>query len=94
MKYDRIVLDTAPINVVSDTLLVVPHVQSVCMVVRLRQTPRGAIHRALNLLELTRVKPVGVVLNCVPMDWKAGYGKPGKYVSDKKLRSRLRQNLS
>ena len=83
LKYDRIVLDSAPINVVSDTLLIVPYVQSVCMVVRLRQTPRGAVQRALNLLELTRVKPVGVVLNCVPMDWKSGYGKPGKYVSDK-----------
>ena len=83
LKYDRIVLDSAPINVVSDTLLIVPHVQSVCMVVRLRQTPRGAVQRALNLLELTRVRPVGVVLNCVPMDWKAGYSKPGKYVSDK-----------
>jgi capsular exopolysaccharide synthesis family protein len=78
LKYDRIVLDTAPINVVSDTLLIAPHVQSVCLVVRLGQTPRNAVQRALNLLEMTQVKPAGVVLNCVPMNWKtAGYSKKG-----------------
>jgi capsular exopolysaccharide synthesis family protein len=79
LKYDRIVLDTAPINVVSDTLLIAPHVQSVCLVVRLGQTPRGAVQRALALLEMTQVKPAGVVLNCVPMNWKtAGYSKKGQ----------------
>jgi capsular exopolysaccharide synthesis family protein len=83
LKYDRIVLDTAPINVVSDTLLIAPYVQSVCLVVRLRQTPRSAIQRALTLLEMTRVKPVGVVLNGVPIDWKAaGYSKPGQSMAD------------
>jgi capsular exopolysaccharide synthesis family protein len=83
MKYDRIVLDTAPINVVSDTLLIAPYVQSVCLVVRLGQTPRGAVQRALGLLEMTKIKPVGVVLNCVPIDWKAaGYSKPGQAMAD------------
>ena len=82
-KYDRIVLDTAPINVVSDTLLIAPYVQSVCLVVRLNQTPRGAVQRALGLLEMTKIKPVGVVLNCVPIDWKAaGYSKPGQAMAD------------
>ncbi len=84
LKYDRIVLDTAPINVVSDTLLIAPYVQSVCLVVRLRQTPRGSVQRALGLLEMTKIKPVGVVLNCVPIDWKAaGYSKPGQAMGDR-----------
>ena len=40
LHFDRIVLDSAPINPVSDTQLIVKHVQSVCLVVRARKTPR------------------------------------------------------
>jgi capsular exopolysaccharide synthesis family protein len=87
-KYNRIIIDTAPINVVSDTLLIAPHVQSTCLVIRSEVTPRGAAERALRLLEMAKVRPVGAVLNGVSTDWKSSYGHQ-YYVADHSYGNRL-----
>ncbi len=71
--FDRIVIDSAPILAVSDTLLMVPHVQTTCIVVRAAKTPRNAINRALTLLGATQVRPAGIVLNRLPRRRGAGY---------------------
>lgn len=70
--YDHIVLDTPPLTAVSDSLLIAPLVQSVCLVVRSGKTPRLAAQRALHLLEMAGRRPVGVVLNCIPTNWREG----------------------
>ena len=71
--FDRVVIDSAPILAVSDTLLMVPHVQTTCIVVRAGKTPRNAINRALTLLAATKVRPAGLVLNRLPRRRGAGY---------------------
>jgi polysaccharide biosynthesis transport protein len=71
--FNRIIIDSAPILAVSDTLLMVPHVQTTCMVVRAAKTPRNAINRALTLLSATNVRPAGLVLNRLPRRRGAGY---------------------
>ncbi len=71
--FNRIVIDSAPILAVSDTLLMVPHVQTTCMVVRAAKTPRNAVNRALTLLSATNVRPAGLVLNRLPRRRGAGY---------------------
>jgi polysaccharide biosynthesis transport protein len=71
--FDRVVIDSAPILAVSDTLLMVPHVQTTCMVVRAAKTPRNAVNRALVLLAATHVRPAGLVLNRLPRRRGAGY---------------------
>ncbi len=71
--FDRVVIDSAPILAVSDTLLMVPHVQTTCIVVRAAKTPRNAINRALTLLSATNVRPAGLVLNRLPRRRGAGY---------------------
>jgi len=71
--FDRVVIDSAPILAVSDTLLMVPHVQTTCMVVRAAKTPRNAVNRALTLLSATNVRPAGLVLNRLPRRRGAGY---------------------
>ena len=63
--YDRVVIDTAPVNVVSDTLLLLPKVQSVCLVVRASSSPREAVLRAARVLAKAGRAPVGVVFNRV-----------------------------
>ncbi len=72
-SFDRVVIDSAPILAVSDTLLMVPHVQTTCMVVRAAKTPRNAVNRALTLLSATHVRPAGIVLNRLPRRRGAGY---------------------
>ena len=61
--FDRVVIDSAPILAVSDTLLMIPHVQTVCVVIRARKTPRPAVRRAISLLTSAGIRPAGLVLN-------------------------------
>src|SRR5207247_6699845 len=61
--FDRVVIDSAPILVVSDTLLMIPHVHTVCIVVRSGETPRLAVRRAITLLAKSGIRPAGLVLN-------------------------------
>lgn len=82
-KFDRVVIDTAPINAVSDTLTMVHHAQSVALVIRAGKTPRNAVSRALEQLRRADARPVGVVLNQLPEGAGLGYyyyySTPGKY---------------
>ncbi len=71
--FDRVIIDSAPILAVSDTLLMASHVQTICMVVRASKTPRNAIHRALTLLSAANNRPAGLVLNRLPRRRGAGY---------------------
>ena len=61
--FDRIVVDCAPIHAVSDTLLMLGRIQTVCLVVRANKTQRRAVARALELLYKAEAPVAGVVLN-------------------------------
>jgi capsular exopolysaccharide synthesis family protein len=72
--FDRVIVDSAPVNAVSDTLLLVREVQSVCLVVHATKTPRKAVIRACNkLTEASGKAPVGMILNQLPVGSGAGY---------------------
>jgi capsular exopolysaccharide synthesis family protein len=71
--FDRVVIDSAPILAVSDTLLMMPHVQTVCIVVRAAKTPRLAVHRAITLLAKSGIRPAGLVLNRLRRSRGVGY---------------------
>jgi polysaccharide biosynthesis transport protein len=63
LYFDRVVLDSAPINAVSDTQLIAKEIESVCLVIRARKTPRRAVIRACSLLARATHRPDAVVLN-------------------------------
>lgn len=73
--FDRVVVDTPPINAVSDALLMAPHVEVVCVVARACATPVNAVLRACRTLARAGVTPVGFVLNRLPL----GFGARGAY---------------
>jgi Mrp family chromosome partitioning ATPase len=77
--FDRIVIDSAPVLAVSDTLLMAPYIQSVCLVIRAAKTPRPAIQRALGLIRGAGARPAGLVLNRLP--GTRGYGYYYYYAS-------------
>ncbi len=81
-QYDRVVIDTAPVNVVSDTLSIVGTAQAVVLVVRSDGTSRKVVRRALELLRRAHVRADGLVLNCLPQ-W-SGLGHHYYYSSAKK----------
>jgi len=62
-KFDRIVVDSAPVNLVSDTLLFARHVESVCLVIQAGKTPVEDVIRAAQRLSEAGAAPVGFVWN-------------------------------
>ena len=70
-RFDRIVLDTAPVHAVSETLLLAPHADAVCFVVRARSTPQAAVIRACEKLQESGARLPGFILNDVPL--RGGY---------------------
>lgn len=82
-RFDHIVIDSAPVIPVSDTLLLIEHAQTICMVARACKTPRSLILRAIQLLVQAGGKPVGLILNQIPMGRAFGY--PYKYGGYKKV---------
>ena len=71
--FDRVVIDSAPILAVSDTLLMMPHVQTVCIVIRAGKTARHAVRRAISLLTSAGIRPAGLVLNRLRRSGGVGY---------------------
>jgi len=71
--FDRVVIDSAPVLAVSDTLLMTPYVQTVCVVVYAGKTPRNAVQRALGMLTGAGGRPAGIVLNRLPKRRGSGY---------------------
>ncbi len=71
-KYDRIVVDSAPLLAVSDTLLIAPHIDLCTLVVRAFSTPRKMVMRAIKSLEETKTEPAGLILNFLPSG-RGGY---------------------
>lgn len=76
-KYDCIILDTPPINMVTDAVVLAPQTDGVLFVVRANQSERGAVIHAVDQLEYTHAKLLGFVLNGIDLE-KTSYGY-GKY---------------
>ncbi|MEM7603343.1 MAG: CpsD/CapB family tyrosine-protein kinase, partial [Verrucomicrobiota bacterium] len=78
-KYGRVIIDTAPVLAVNDTLVMAKHVDIVCLVFKMWKTPRKALARALTQLEGNSSYPAGVISNFMPN--RKGLGQYGYYYS-------------
>lgn len=76
-KYDYILVDTPPINLVSDGSIVTNLLDGVLLLVRQGRTKKEAVRRAVANLELTGIKPLGYVLNDVDLSDGKSYGYYG-----------------
>lgn len=74
-RYDYIILDTSPVNMVTDACVLVPESSGVLFVVRANRTERDAVIHAVEQLEYSKAKIMGFVLNGAGKD----YGRYGKY---------------
>src|SRR5262249_46737505 len=73
-SFDRVIVDSAPVLAVSDTLLMPSQVQTVCVVVQAGKTPRNAVQRALGMLTAAGGgRPAGIILNRLPRRSGSGY---------------------
>lgn len=78
--FDYIIIDTPPINVVSDALPVIRESDGVVLVVRSNQSTHPEIQKAISALEFIDAKILGFVVNFAETNRsKYGYGKYGRY---------------
>ena len=62
-SYDRIVIDSAPLIAVSDTLHLVRLADAICLVIRAQATHRKSVKHAIRLLDELDRPPSGIFLN-------------------------------
>jgi succinoglycan biosynthesis transport protein ExoP len=72
-RFDRIIIDSAPVNAVADTLLISGVAKRVIVVIRSEKTPSRAIQRALTHLRKSGTNLTGLVLNRLDRGASAGY---------------------
>jgi capsular exopolysaccharide synthesis family protein len=71
--FDRVIIDTAPVNAVSDTLIIAPHAHKTILVIQSGKTPRKAVLRGAHLLRKAGAKFAGFALNRLPTGRTASY---------------------
>jgi capsular exopolysaccharide synthesis family protein len=78
-RFERIILDTAPVNAVSDALRLVKYATFTGLVVRAGFTPAKASQRAHAALVNARVLDAGIILNRIPTMQYYTYGSTEAY---------------
>lgn len=73
-QYDYILVDTPPVNVVSDACIVANLLDGVLLLVRQGRSKKEAVRRAVANLELTGAKILGFILNGIPLTKRKSYG--------------------
>ena len=73
-NYDLVIIDTPPLNVVSDALIVAPKTTGVILVVRDGYTPLYSIQKAIDVMKFSHINILGAVMN------GANPGAKNKYI--------------
>ena len=78
-KYDYIVIDTAPVNVVSDAMPVIKYCDGVVLVVKEKYSNHTELKKAIERIQFVEGKILGFVVNAVHDEKRRyGYGRYGK----------------
>lgn len=84
-SYDYIFLDSPPVNIVTDAVVLAPKCDGVLFLVRANRSERGAVVHAVEQLEYAKARILGFVLNGVDMEnlhygyKRYRYGRHSKY---------------
>ncbi len=77
-SYEYIILDTSPVNPVTDAVLLSEQVDGIVLVVRCNQTEKEPLNDAVNSLKMVNAKILGFILNDSEPQGKS-YGKYSRY---------------
>lgn len=64
-EYDYIIVDTPPINIVSDALVIAPRTDGLILVVRDNVTPYDAVQHTIEAVEFANITVLGTIMNGV-----------------------------
>ncbi|MBR4761672.1 MAG: CpsD/CapB family tyrosine-protein kinase [Clostridia bacterium] len=71
--YSCVIIDTPPMNVVSDTLVAAPHTAGIVMVVRDSRTQNDDIRHVIDAAEFAGIKILGAVINGIKQTGARSY---------------------
>jgi len=77
--YDYIIIDTPPINLVSDALVIAQKCDGLLLIVRADVTTYDALKRTINSTTELNINVLGVVINGTDSEKSYKYGKYGRY---------------
>ncbi|MEG1887492.1 MAG: CpsD/CapB family tyrosine-protein kinase [Oscillospiraceae bacterium] len=78
-SYEYIIIDTPPINIVSDALVLAPKTNGVLLVAQDYSTTHDQVRKSLGAIEFANVKMLGVVLNASSKGSRKSYKSRYKY---------------
>lgn len=78
-QYDYIIIDTPPVNVVSDAIVLRDVIGGVLFVLRYGSTTYDDVDEAMKKVELADATTIGFILNDVKFEHRAGYYARDKY---------------
>ena len=80
-KYSYVIIDTPPVDVVTDALVIAPQIAGLVLVVKDQVTPTDAIKRTIDAAKFADINILGAVMNGAnPKSGRRyGYRKYGKY---------------
>ncbi len=92
-RYEAVIVDTAPLLPVADTVGLAPLAQGVLLVVRAQKTGREQIATATQALRTVGVRTLGVVFSMVPVRRAESYGSYGTYGEQQTDTKRARHRM-
>ena len=72
-RFDRIIVDSAPVGAVGDSIALAPLVDGTIWTTRFNKVPRRVVMEAFSRLVQTRAKVFGVILNDLDLSKKSNY---------------------
>lgn len=78
-EYDYVIIDTPPINLVSDALVIAQKCDGLLLIVRADVTTYEAFRRTINSTTELNINVLGVVINGTDSERSYKYGKYGRY---------------
>jgi succinoglycan biosynthesis transport protein ExoP len=81
-RYDRVIIDSAPVNMVSDSLILATLADSLVYVAKADATPHRLAQKNINLIKHSNLPLTGVVLNQLDTKKQNAYGKDGYYYNN------------
>lgn len=73
-EFDYIIIDTPPVAIVTDTLLLAPHVDINLFIVRQRYTSRNTLEMIEQLHTQGKLKNMAIIINDINLSGYYGYG--------------------
>ena len=73
-EFDYIIIDTPPVAIVTDTLLLAPYVDVNLFIVRQRYTSRGTLEMIEQINKQGELKNMAIVINDISLTGYYGYG--------------------